>query len=128
MNNLLLTVGFLLLGPAAMAHSSEHGSNRGGSSNGGGQQQQQERPRPPKMDEATKAKVDACAKEVGMPARDSGTRPSRELHEKFKACLAKQGIELPEPPPHERRGEGKDHQGGQGQGEGAPPPPAEPKK
>lgn len=51
--------------------------------------------RPP-MDEATRAAFDACRTESGMPARDSGTRPTKEQHEKFKTCLTSKGVSMPE--------------------------------
>jgi hypothetical protein len=120
MNASALFVGFtLLLGTSALAHSNENVQR------GNNQQQNQERPKPPKMDEATKAKVDACAKEAGMPAKDSGTRPSRDVHEKFRACLEKQGIEMPPPPPHE----GREHGSGKKDGSSSSSqPPSEPKR
>ena len=67
----------------------------------------------PQMDAATKAKFEACATEAGMPARDSGTRPTKEQHEAFKACLTKAGVSMPEH--HGRHGGGRPD-------EGAPPP------
>ncbi|MGZ3691829.1 MAG: hypothetical protein ACXVAX_10015 [Pseudobdellovibrio sp.] len=67
--------------------------------------------RPPQMDAATKAKFEACATEAGMPARDSGTLPTKEQHEAFKACLAKAGVSMPEHRGH-RHGGGKPDDGG----------------
>jgi hypothetical protein len=68
----------------------------------------------PQMDEATKAKFEACA--ANMPKRGSGVRPTEAQHEAFKACLKEANINMPEHP------HGGHHQGDTSN---EPPPPPE---
>lgn len=86
------------------------------------QQRQGNRPQPPQLDETTRAAIASCETSTGMPARGSGTRPTREQHEKFRACLSAAGVQMPE---HGPGGPGG-HRGGPPPQDGnnnAPPPP-----
>ena len=76
--------------------------------------------RPP-MDPKTKDAITSCESSTGMPARGSGTRPTREQHEAFKACLAAAGVQMPEHH-HDGRG-GNENNNSQNGGDSAPPPP-----
>lgn len=53
----------------------------------------------PEMDATTKAAIDACASANNMPEPGT-TRPTKEQHEAFKACLQSKNIELPPRPRH----------------------------
>lgn len=52
----------------------------------------------PPIDEKTQSAFQECAKKSGLPAPGAGSRPTREQHEKFKACLKTKGITLPAHP------------------------------
>lgn len=81
------------------------------------------RPQPPQLDESTRAAITNCETTTGMPARDSGTRPTREQHEKFRACLKAAGLQMPEHGPGGPRGHGGPPP--QDGNDNPPPPPPE---
>ena len=76
-----------------------------------------------------KAAMDACAKEAGFPARDSGNRPTRDQFALAKDCLDKKGITPDQmghhrgpPPDGAAREEGGEEGGGPGGHHHGPPP------
>jgi len=50
----------------------------------------------PEMSSEMKAAFEACAKEVSLPERDSGVRPTQEQFKQMDSCLSAKGFKKPE--------------------------------
>lgn len=57
---------------------------------------QAQRQEPPEMNSEMKAAFEACAKEVSLPERESGVRPTKEQFDKMDTCLSAKGFKKPE--------------------------------
>ena len=55
-----------------------------------------QRQEPPEMNSEMKSAFEACAKEISLPDRESGVRPTKEQFDKMDACLSAKGFKKPE--------------------------------
>jgi hypothetical protein len=53
----------------------------------------------PAQREAVRQALEACHAETGVARPSRGTPPSREDHEKMKACMSAKGLTMPDRPP-----------------------------